>query len=68
VRWIPRPWPKRFRPAPRHRFLADFLVTIGYLEKHGEQFANTASTQRWFTRAGQVDYTPGLSWTSKPGR
>lgn len=45
------------------RFLADFLVTIGYLEKHGEQFANTASTQRWFTRAGQVDYTPGLSWT-----
>ena len=28
------------------RFLADFLVTIGKLEKHGGQFANTASTQR----------------------
>ncbi len=45
------------------RFLADFLVTVGYLEQHGEQFANTASTQRWFTSAGQVDYTPGLQWT-----
>lgn len=43
--------------------LADFLVTIGYLERHGEHVANTASTQRWFTRAGQVDYTPGLLWT-----
>jgi len=45
------------------RFLADFLVAIGYLEKQDEQFANTASTQRWFTSAGQVDYTPGLLWT-----
>lgn len=45
------------------RFLADFLVAIGYLEKRGEQFANTASTQRWFTSVGQVDYTPGLQWT-----
>ena len=44
-------------------FLADFLVTVGYLEKQGELFANTASTQRWFTSAGQVDYTPGLLWT-----
>jgi len=43
--------------------LADFLVTIGYLEKHGECVANTASTQRWFTSAGQIDYTPGLLWT-----
>ncbi len=43
--------------------LADFLVCIGYLEKQGEAFANTASTQRWFTSAGQVDYTPGLLWT-----
>lgn len=43
--------------------LADFLVTIGYLERQGEQFANTASTQRWFTSAGRVDYTPGLRWT-----
>jgi hypothetical protein len=43
--------------------LVDFLVAIGYLEKQGELFANTASTQRWFTSAGQVDYTPGLLWT-----
>ena len=43
--------------------LADFLVAIGYLEKHGELFANSASTQRWLTSAGQVDYTPGLLWT-----
>ena len=45
------------------RFLADFLVTVGYLERQGEQFANSASTQRWFTSAGQVDYTPGLLWS-----
>lgn len=43
--------------------LADFLVTLGYLEKDGDRLANTASTQRWFTSAGQVDYTPGLLWT-----
>ena len=43
--------------------LADFLVAIGYLEKRDELFANTASTQRWLTSAGQVDYTPGLLWT-----
>lgn len=43
--------------------LVDFLVAIGYLEKHGDAFANTASTRRWFTSAGQVDYTPGLLWT-----
>ena len=43
--------------------LADFLVSIGYLEMQGEAFANTASTQRWFTSAGRVDYTPGLLWT-----
>jgi SAM-dependent methyltransferase len=43
--------------------LVDFLIPIGYLEKQGERFTNTASTQRWFTRAGQVDYTPGLLWT-----
>lgn len=43
--------------------LADFLVTLAYLEKQGEKFANAASTQRWFTRHGQVDYTPGLLWT-----
>ena len=43
--------------------LADFLVTLGYLEKQGEFFANTPSTQRWFTSQGQIDYTPGLLWT-----
>lgn len=43
--------------------LADFLVTIGYLEKQDGAFANTASTQRWFTSQGQIDYTPGLLWT-----
>jgi hypothetical protein len=43
--------------------LIDFLVTIGYLEKHGEAVGNTPSTRRWFTSAGQVDYTPGLLWT-----
>lgn len=43
--------------------LADFLVTVGYLQKQGDSFANTASTQRWFTSMGQVDYTPGLLWT-----
>jgi len=43
--------------------LADFLVTVGYLQKQGESFANAASTQRWFTSAGKVDYTPGLLWT-----
>ena len=45
--------------------LADFLVTLGYLEKQGECFANTVSTQRWFTTAGKVDYTPGLLWTQE---
>jgi SAM-dependent methyltransferase len=43
--------------------LGDFLVAIGYLEKQSELFANTVSTQRWLTSAGQVDYTPGLLWT-----
>lgn len=43
--------------------LADFLVALHYLERQGELLANTASTQRWFTSVGQVDYTPGLLWT-----
>ena len=43
--------------------LADFLIALGYLEKQGGLLANTASTQRWFTSLGQVDYTPGLLWT-----
>ncbi len=45
--------------------LVDFLVAMGYLEKQGELFSNAASTQRWFTSAGQVDYTPGLLWTQE---
>lgn len=43
--------------------LADFLVSLAYLEKDGELLSNSASTQRWFTSQGQVDYTPGLLWT-----
>lgn len=43
--------------------LADFLIALGYLEKQDGLLANTASTQRWFTSLGQVDYTPGLLWT-----
>ncbi|KXB31856.1 hypothetical protein AT959_05800 [Dechloromonas denitrificans] len=43
--------------------LADFLIALGYLEKQEGLLANTASTQRWFTSLGQVDYTPGLLWT-----
>ena len=43
--------------------LVDFLVSIGYLEEQGDCFANSASTQRWFTSAGQIDYTPGVLWT-----
>lgn len=43
--------------------LADFLIALGYLEKQDGLLANTASTQRWFTSRGQVDYTPGLLWT-----
>lgn len=43
--------------------LIDFLIAIGYLEQHPEGIANSASTQRWLTRLGQVDYTPGILWT-----
>ena len=43
--------------------LADFLVAIGYLETQGRCVANTSSTQRWLTRLGQIDYTPGVLWT-----
>lgn len=45
--------------------LVDFLVAVGYLEKQGEFISNAASTQRWFTSVGQVDYTPGLLWTQE---
>lgn len=43
--------------------LVDFLVSIGYLEERDDCVANSASTQRWFTSAGQIDYTPGVLWT-----
>lgn len=62
--------------------LADFLVSIGYLETRDAQpagsdaaksptavtappsrlFANSASTERWFTSRGQVDYSAGALW------
>jgi len=45
--------------------LVDFLVALGYLEQQGESIRNAASTQRWFTSVGQVDYTPGLLWTQE---
>ena len=45
------------------RTLADFLVALGYLLRDGEAYANTASTQRWLTSAGAIDYTPGALWT-----
>ncbi len=45
------------------RTLADFLVAIGYLSGDAQGYANTASTQRWFTPIGSVDYTAGALWT-----
>lgn len=45
------------------RRLATFLVTIGALEIAGDGFSNSPCVQRWFTRRGVVDYTPGLEWT-----
>jgi SAM-dependent methyltransferase len=44
--------------------LADLLVVTGYLERRrGGRYANSAHTRRWFTRSGQLDYTPGIEWT-----
>jgi len=45
--------------------LADFLVSIAYLERRDQAYANTAATQRCFTSHGAVDYTPGLLWTAE---
>ncbi len=45
--------------------LADFLTTVGYLEREGDRFKNTPHAARWFTRAGEVDYTAGLKWTGE---
>ena len=44
--------------------LADLLVAAGWLvRRRGGGYANSRHTQRWFTAAGAVDYTSGLSWT-----
>lgn len=43
--------------------LTDLLVAVGYLTREGAALANTPQAARWFTRAGQVDYSPGLRWT-----
>jgi len=48
--------------------LVDFLVAIGYLEKQGDAVANTASTQRWFTSAGQVDSPPACYGPTRLGQ
>jgi SAM-dependent methyltransferase len=47
--------------------LADFLVTVGYLERDrdGTAVKNSPHAARWFTREGEVDYTAGLTWTGK---
>lgn len=45
--------------------LADFLVTIGYLEKGGQLYGNAPGTARWFTAGGEVDFTPGLAWSAQ---
>ena len=45
------------------RTLADFLVALGYLQQDAGAYANTESTRRWLTCAGEIDYTPGALWT-----
>lgn len=45
--------------------LTDLLVAVGYLRREGDALANTAHAARWFTPAGQVDYTAGLRWTAR---
>jgi hypothetical protein len=44
--------------------LADLLVETGHLERFGAKLANSASTARWFTSRGEVNYTAGLVWTA----
>ncbi len=45
--------------------LADFLASIGYLEKTPSGYANRPSTQRWWTSEGQIDYTTGALWMNE---
>lgn len=47
------------------RTLADFLVTIGYLEMCGEALANTEYTTKYYTKHADLDYTSGLLWTAE---
>ena len=43
--------------------LAQFLATCGYLVRDADAYANAPHAQRWFTRRGEGDYTPGLLWS-----
>ncbi len=45
--------------------LSDFLLAVGYLLRDGERLQNAPHTTRWFTKAGNVDYTAGLLWTAE---
>lgn len=45
--------------------LADLLVSVGYLKREGPCLANAPQAARWFTAAGEVDYTAGLLWTGE---
>jgi len=47
------------------RHLADFLVAIGYLVEGPEGLSNSPRAARWFTSAGDVDYSAGLRWTAE---
>lgn len=48
--------------------LVDLLVLAGWLRRNGAKVGNAATTQRWFTSRGAVDYTPGLVWTADAWR
>ena len=39
------------------------LRVSAHEDVHVRRYANSASTQRWFTRHGQVDYSAGALWT-----
>ena len=45
--------------------LADFLTSIGYLEKSANGYCNSPSTQRWLTSAGDINYTTGALWMNE---
>lgn len=48
--------------------LVDLLVLAGWLQRRSGKVGNSATTQRWFTSRGAVDYTPGLVWTADAWR